>query len=170
MGHRIEITDKTYNRLKEYCELNSLKISQCADRFIFDSLMIEMYGDVPFTNYKKPLEKIEKIVIPNQTDIPPEFQQVINEHWDELMEVSQKGLEGVMKEGEENYLADNEGIKVIDKETKDLMIEEIKKIEIEHPQTYITNQEGEKEIQKEMLNQLGIPTKVTNKITKRRLK
>ena len=50
------------------------------------------------------------------------------------------------------------------------MIETMEKVEAEHPQTYITNQEGEKEIQKEMFKQLGVPDKVVNKITRRRLK
>ena len=54
----------------------------------------------------------------------------------------------------------------IDKGTKDRMIEAMEKVEAEHPQTYITSQEGEKEIQKEMLKQLGVPDKVVNKITK----
>ena len=93
-------------------------------------------------------------------------------------------------------MADTEPVKAIDKETKTQMIEAIEKVEAEHPQTYITNQEGEKEIQKEMLKQLGtisasdiedyvseskkmqeaaleqagVPAKVINKITKRRLK
>lgn len=177
MSHRVEITDKTYDRLKEYCDLNGLKLGQCADKFIFDSLMIEMYGDVPFTDYKKPIKEMEKMkefVVPDemkkQEPIPPEFQKIINEHWDELIEETQKGFQNVMKEGEENYLVDNQGIKAIDKETKDRMIKEMEKVEAENPQTYITSQEGEREIQREMLKELGIPTKVANKITKRRLK
>jgi hypothetical protein len=73
-------------------------------------------------------------------------------------------------EGESNYLVNENGIKAIDKETKDHMVETMEKVEAEHPQTYITNQEGEKEIQKEMLKQLGVPDKVVSKITRRRLK
>jgi hypothetical protein len=72
----------------------------------------------------------------------------------------------------------------------------MEKIETRHPKTYITSQEGEKEIHKEMLKQLGtisasdiedyvseskkmqeaaleqagVPAKVINKITRRRLK
>lgn len=57
MSHKIEINDKTYEDLKEFCTLNNLKIGQFADKLIRDGLMIEMYGDVPFTNYRKPEQK-----------------------------------------------------------------------------------------------------------------
>jgi hypothetical protein len=86
-----------------------------------------------------------------QEDIPPEIAQVVQDHWFEMID-------------------DGEKIKPIDKETKAQMIEAMEKVEAEHPQTYITSQEGEKEIQKEMLKQLGVPDKVVNKITRRRLK
>lgn len=161
MPHKVEISDKTYEDLKEFCNLNDLKIGQFADKLIREGLMIEMYGDVPFTNYRVKIKE----------SFPPEkFRDL--------------------------YMADTEPVKAIDKETKTQMIEAIEKVEAEHPQTYITNQEGEKEIQKEMLKQLGtisasdiedyvseskkmqeaaleqagVPTKVINKITKRRLK
>ena len=161
MPHKVEISDKTYEDLKEFCSLNNLKIGQLADNLIRDGLMIEMYGDVPFTNYRVEIKEA----------FPPEkFRDL--------------------------YMADPEPVKTIGKETKDHMIEAMKKVEAEHPQTYITNQDGEKEIQKEMLKQLGtisasdiedyvseskkmqeaaleqagVPTKVINKITKRRLK
>lgn len=161
MPHKIEISDKTYEDLKEFCSLNGLKIGQFADKLIRDGLMIEMYGDVPFTNYRVEIKE----------SFPPEkFRDL--------------------------YMADPEPVKAIDKETKDHMIEAMEKVEAEHPQTYITSQEGEKEIQKETLKQIGtisasdiedyvsgtkkmkeaaleqagVPAKVINKITKRRLK
>ena len=195
MPHKVEISDKTYEDLKEFCSLNNLKIGQFADKLIHDGLMIEMYGDVPFTNYRMPKrEEIVELVreaemnsypISEETsgktraaqavkdvieqfkntaeifetmqkkapqeNIPPEIAQVVQDHWFEMID-------------------DGEKIKPIDKETKAQMIEAMEKVEAEHPQTYITSQEGEKEIQKEMLKQLGIPDKVVNKITKRRLK
>ena len=150
MPHKVEISDKTYENLKEFCNLNDLKMGQFADKLIRDGLMIEMYGDVPFTNYRKP---VQEIVIPS-----------------EVKEESKKGFKNAIVEGETNFLVNEEGIKAIDKETKDRMIETMEKIEVEHPQTYITNQEGEKEIQKETLKQLGVPDKVVSKITRRRLK
>jgi len=161
MPHKIEISDKTYEDLKEFCSLNSLKIGQYADKLIHDGLMIEMYGDVPFTNYRVKIK---------ETFPPEKFRDL--------------------------YMADPEPVKPIDKETKDHMIEVMERVDAEHPQTYITNQDGEKEIQKEMLKQIGtitapdiedyvselkkmqeaaleqvgVPAKVINKITRRRLK
>ena len=161
MPHKIEISDKTYELLKDFCTLNKLKIGQYTDKLIYDALMIEMYGDVPFMDYRKKMLK----------EFPPEkFRDL--------------------------YMADPEPVKAIDKETKAQLIELTEKFDAEHPQTYITSQEGEKEIQKEMLNQIGtisasdiedyvvetkkmqeaalkqagVPAKVINKITKRRLK
>lgn len=138
MPHKVEISDKTYEDLKEFCSLNNLKIGQFADKLIRDGLMIEMYGDVPFTNYRKPAQEITAIEVKGTLNKDGTFEQ--------------------------------EKVKPIDEETKAQMIEVMEKVEAEHPQTYITNQEGEKEIQKEMLKQLGVPDKVANKITKRRLK
>ena len=121
MPHKVEISDKTYEDLKEFCVLNDLKIGQYADKLIRDGLMIEMYGDVPFTNYRvKPTQEMKVIEV-----------------------------------------------KEVPKET---LIEKMEEVEAEHPQTYITSPEGEKEIQKEMLKQIGVPDKVVNKITRRRLK
>ena len=147
MPHKIEISDKTYDRLREYCTLNNLKIGQFADKLLFDGLMIELYGDVPFTNYKV------KVVEPTVVEVP-----VVKEE------------KPTQKEPEPSKEDKKNEIKAIDKETKDRMIETMEKVEAEHPQTYITNQEGEKEIQKEMLKQLGVPDKVVSKITRRRLK
>jgi len=165
MPHKIEISDKTYEDLKEFCSLNDLKIGQYADKLIHDGLMIEMYGDVPFTNYRiKPPQEIKAIEAKGTLNKDGTFEQ--------------------------------EKPKPIDGETKAQMIEVMEMVEAEHPQTYIANQEGEKEIQKEMLKQLGtisasdienyvseskkmqeaaleqagVPAKVINKITKRRLK
>ena len=120
MPHKVEISDKTYEKLREYCELNDLKIGQLADKFIYDSLMIELYGDVPFTNYRKPVQEIKAIEVKGTLNKDGTFEQ--------------------------------ESVKPIDEETKAQMIEVIK------------------EIQKEMLKQLGVPDKVVNRITKRRLK
>lgn len=46
--HSISISGGLYNDLKEYCELNSLKISEFAEKLLKDALMMEKYGDAPF--------------------------------------------------------------------------------------------------------------------------
>ena len=144
MPHKIEISDKTYERLKEFCALNGLKIGQQADKLIYDGLMIEMYGDVPFTDYRKPKKEMKEIPFPQKIaeEFPPE----------KFQELYQANPEPPTKEKVEE------------------MKKEMEKVEAEHPQTYMASEEMENEIQREMLKQVGVPTKVVNKITKRRLK
>lgn len=140
MPHKVEISDKTYDRLKEFCDLNDLKIGQLADKLIYDGLMIEMYGDVPFTNYKRKIKE----------EFPPE-------------------------KFEQEYLAQPEPIKIV----------EAPQVNPEETTAYWVKKEMEKEMEetlkipKEVFNQekrdetlkeAGVPTKVVNKITKRRLK
>lgn len=148
MPHKVEISDKTFEDLRDFCKLNDLKIGQYADKLIRDGLMIEMYGDVPFMNYRKPSE-IKSMPVKEYGLSTPK---------DEAIPIEIPKPEGKLMCLEPQQ------------EIRDRMIEAMEKIEAEHPQTYITNQEGEKEIQKEMLKQLGVPDKVVNKITKRRLK
>ena len=177
MPHKVEISDKTYGDLREFCRLNDLKIGQYADKLIHDGLMIEMYGDVPFTDYRRPPE-IESVPVPDYSLAVPK---------EEVGAVAMDPPSGLPVGGV---------FGAIDKGTKDRVIEEMEKIETGHPQTYITSQEGEKEIRKEMLRQVGtisasdiedyvsemkkmqeaaleharVPAKVINKITRRRLK
>lgn len=140
MPHKVEISDKTYEDLKEFCNLNDLKIGQYADKLIRDGLMIEMYGDVPFTNYRKPPKEMVEIPVPDklkeQEDIPPEIQKVVDEHFWDMLEDK--------KPDEPKYLEPSEEVV---NETK----ERIEQIE-------------------ETMRQVGVPDKVVNKITKRRLK
>jgi len=140
MPHKVEISDKTYEDLKEFCNLNDLKIGQLADKLIRDGLMIEMYGDVPFTNYRKPPKEMVEIPVPDklkeQEDIPPEIQKVVDEHFWDMLEDK--------KPDEPKYLEPSEEVV---NETK----ERIEQIE-------------------ETMRQVGVPDKVVNKITKRRLK
>lgn len=45
---QISIRLSVYERLKEYCSLNKLKISDVASDSIHETLMNLMYGDIPF--------------------------------------------------------------------------------------------------------------------------
>ena len=134
MPHKVEISDKTYDRLKEYCELNDLKIGQYADKLIFDGLMIDMYGDVPFTNYKKVPQEMKEILLPKE---------IIEKFPSEKFE--------------EEYIQQPDPVK-----------EEAKFIET--PPIPEDTIERKKALDKEFLENAGVPTKVVNKITKRRLK
>lgn len=134
MPHKVEISDKTYEKLKEYCSINDLKIGQYADKLVYDGLMIEMYGDVPFTTYKKPPQEMIEIPFPKEIieKFPPE-------------------------KFEEEYIQEPDPAK-----------EEVKFIEAPPiPEDVI---ERKKTLDKEILENTGIPAKVVNRITKRRLK
>lgn len=45
---QISIKQDVYERLKDYCGLNGIKISEAATEFIKTGLMNIMYGDIPF--------------------------------------------------------------------------------------------------------------------------
>lgn len=168
MAHKVEISDKTYEDLKVFCSLNNLKIGQFADKLIHDGLMIEMYGDVPFTNYRMPKrEEIVELVREAERNSYP-----ISEETSGRTRAAQvvKDVIEEFKNTAEIFETMQKKVKPIDKETKAQMIETKEKAESECPQTYITNQEGKGEVQEEMPKQTVIPTKTDKKIIKRRLK
>ena len=131
MPHKVEISDKTYDLLKEYCVLNNLKIGQYADKLIRDGLMVEMYGDVPFTNYRKPAQEITTIEV--KTECPK-----------------------------------------IDEETKVEVLEELEEPIFLNPcinsGSTVEIEKFCKKLREDTLKEIGIPDKVVNKITRRRLK
>ena len=132
MSHKIEISDKTYEDLKEFCNLNTLKIGQLADKLIHEGLMIEMYGDVPFTNYRIKIKEA----------FPPEkFRDL--------------------------YMADPEPVKT---DSTDNAQEQNEVKFLEEPpvqEEYIKEKE---KLEEKILEEVGVPRKVMNRITKRRLK
>lgn len=152
MAHKVEISDKTYDLLKEYCALNKLKIGQYADKFIYDGLMIDMYGDVPFTTYKKPPQEMVEIPFPKEIieKFPPE-------------------------KFEEEYMQQPGPItEEIKKRYEDMA--EVKRMARKHEKEKEEAEQFKRSIDEaiaegeEKLKQAGVPTKVVNKITKRRLK
>ena len=148
MSHKIEISDKTYEYLKEFCRLNDMKIGQYADKLIYDGLMIEMYGDVPFTNYRK-LGEIVSVPVPDyKLTVPKE----------EVEAVTMDPPTGLPAGGV---------FEVIDKETK-AQTNEVKFLEGPPvKEEYIKRKE---KLEEKILEELGVPKKVMNRITKRRLK
>jgi len=152
MPHKVEISDKTFEKLKEYCAINDLKMGQYADKLIYDGLMIEMYGDVPFTTYKKPPQ--EMVEIPFKKEIIEKFPPEKFE--EEYMQ--QPGP--ITEEMEKRYEDMAEAERMAKKREKE-------KEEAEQFKRSIDEAIAEGE---EKLKQAGVPTKVVNKITKRRLK
>lgn len=135
MSHKVEISDKTFEKLKEYCSINDLKVGQFADKLIFDGLMIEMYGDVPFTDYKK-LKLGTK----------------------ETSFLSQIAKEFPPEKFEQEYLAQPEPIRE----------DEVKFIE--GPPVREEFIKEKEKLEEKILEELRVPKKVMNRITKRRLK
>ena len=152
MSHKIEITDKTYDKLKEFCTLNDLKVGPYADKLIYDGLMIEMYGDVPFTTYKKPPQ--EMVEIPFTKEIIEKFPPEKFE--EEYMEQPGPLTEEMKKRYEE-----------MDEVERMARQREKEKEEAEKVKQSIQEAIAEGE---EKLKQAGVPDKVVRKITKRRLK
>lgn len=170
MPHKVEITDKTYEDLKEFCSLNDLKIGQFADKLIRDGLMIEMYGDVPFTDYHvKPQREIKEIEVKSTVSEDGTLEQemvekAVDEHLNEIVGFKWEGAGGpdilLTRRGLPEMRANNEKI---DQDQEKAQYIEAPPI----PEDVI---ERKKALEKEFLENAGIPTKVINKITKRRLK
>ena len=152
MPHKIEISDRTYDRLKDFCTLNGLKIGQYADKLIFDGLMIEMYGDVPFTDYKKPKQEMREIPFPQSLieEFPPEkFEEEYMQQPGPITEEMKKRYEDMAE--------------------VERMARKSKKVKEEAEQFKRSIDEAIAEGE-EKLKQAGVPDKVINRINKRRLK
>ena len=146
MSHKVEISDKTYDDLKEFCSLNGLKIGQLADKYIRDGLMMEMYGDVPFTNYRKPSPEVKGQMIETEETL---IEDAVNENLNEIIGFKWEGAGGpdvLLTRGD---LAHRRELVVVGLDDNEF--ESVKKAE-------------------ETLKNNGVPSKVIKKITKRRLK
>lgn len=102
--HSVSISEKLYNEIKEYCQLNELKLNIFVEDLIRDAFNVERYGATPFD--KKPEIK------------PPEQKQPIpdNDYVKSLEVVKdfhKKILEGVM-ETEEKEKEAVEDVKPVD--------------------------------------------------------
>lgn len=48
MSHSISINDKLYSEIKEYCDLNKIKVSSFCEEMLKKDLNEAKYGDIPF--------------------------------------------------------------------------------------------------------------------------
>ena len=75
--HNISISDKLYNNIREYCQLNQLKVNSFVEDLLRNALNIEKFGVSPFgptnisTKVDAPKDEGEEI-IEVTTLIPPE--------------------------------------------------------------------------------------------------
>lgn len=158
MPHKIEISDKTFEKLKEYCQLNNLKIGQQADKLIYDGLMLEMYGDVPFTNYHiKPRQEVPAMEVKGTLNEDGTFEQ-------ERVDIKRVMMEAqTPEEFNQNYLAEPEPIKKEEHDKPETIVVSDRQIAVEKIVEMAP-------VHKETLKESGVPDKVINRITKRRLK
>jgi len=78
-GHFVEIRNELYDKIKQYCQLNNLKVVKFINETLEKSFMVELYGEPPFSTtnmFYKPEEMVQ---------IPPEIQRVIADHWWEML-------------------------------------------------------------------------------------
>lgn len=201
MPHKVEISDKTYEDLKEFCNLNDLKMGQFADKLIRDGLMMEMYGDVPFTNYRKPQE-IESVPVPDYSLVVPkeeveavamdppsglpvggvfevidketkahmnETMEAVDEHLNEIVGFKWEGAGGpdiILTRRELPEMraarkkADEADTSAEENHVNFLNVPPVQEV-------YIKEKE---KLEEKILEEVGVPKKVMNRITRRRLK
>lgn len=66
--HSIQIEDKLYDDIKDYCDFNSLKITDFVSQLLRQALAVEKYGAAPFDNEKGTVATIEPVVINEVTE------------------------------------------------------------------------------------------------------
>jgi len=127
-GHFVEIRNELYDKIKQYCQLNNLKVVKFINEILEKSFMVELYGETPFSAEKmfyKPEEMVQ---------IPAEIQRVIADHWwemldnDEFKKEEAHEITNETKE-EENSINKENDLSNLDKQAQDIIDEHIKKLE-----------------------------------------
>ena len=181
MPHKIEISDKTYEDLREFCRLNDLKIGQFADKLIREGLMIEMYGDVPFTNYRKPVQDqagaVKTAMVRLKEQESPEAETKIMDSGDIMFGNQDDVAEAIDKHMGEIVGFKREGAggpdilltrkELIEKENQKETLKQVGTISASDIEDYVSEM---KRMQEAALEHARVPAKVINKITRRRLK
>ncbi len=201
MPHKVEISDKTYENLKEFCNLNDLKIGQLADKLIHDGLMMEMYGDVPFTNYRRvpeiesvpvpdysltvPKEEVEAVAMDPPSGLPGggvfevidkgtkahmnEVMEAVDEHLNDIVGFKQEGAGGpdiiLTRRELPEMRAAREKADETDTSAEENHVDFLNVPPVQ--EVYIKEKER---LEEKILEEAGVPKKVMNRITRRRLK
>lgn len=74
--HSVSIDEQLYQEIKDYCELNDLKINHFVEEILRKQFLIEKYGDTPFSILSKKIE-IEPV--------PPEIADILSDVETELI-------------------------------------------------------------------------------------
>lgn len=67
---QIDIDNKLYKEIENYCAVNSLKIEDLINKFLKRAFTIEKYGETPFSNEAKN-ENSNAVTIKKEKYIPP---------------------------------------------------------------------------------------------------
>jgi len=116
MPHTIKIDDKTYDKLKAYCDLNNVSPHDIARSAIEVYLNDLMYGDAPFMKKAEP-ESQQKHA-ENLDDIGLASVEAINHDEQGNLEIHMKKLDGV-DSVQAKYTVHNDGTVEIDKGDKE---------------------------------------------------
>lgn len=91
----VEIENKLYSEIKEYCKLNGLVIKDFINKLLKKAFTVEKYGDKPFSIESVPQKKSSKLeqeavdkikdIIENQVSVPPEIMEAVDEHFFEML-------------------------------------------------------------------------------------
>lgn len=97
MSHSITITDSLYNELKEYCDLNNIKMSNLCGDLLKKGLNELKYGDIPFGIVIKPtVIPIEQELVPVQPMSEPSMAS-LNE---QLSKSDEEKVESIQESGQ----------------------------------------------------------------------
>ena len=90
MAHSISIKNETYHRIKEYCDINGLRINETVNEILHNALMTLLYGDIPFgvignsgKQQESEVKEIETIVFTNNNTNAAEINQDTNDSVEE---------------------------------------------------------------------------------------
>ena len=98
----VEIEQKLYNDIKEYCKLNGLVIKDFINKLLKKSFTVEKYGEKPFSTNEvvsAPYIHTLEVTLEEPADLPP----ITNE---KILEKYRKPIEGMSKEDYSKFYSD----------------------------------------------------------------
>ena len=90
MSHNISITDDLYKDIKEYCDLNELKISSLCCDLLKKAINELKYGDIPFGVINKVKEDplVSDYIVPSDKEFSPPTGDALVANMDEIFSVT----------------------------------------------------------------------------------
>lgn len=128
----IQINDKLYTELKEYCDLNNLNISELCNDLLKKGLNELKYGDIPFGIVVKPtVIPIEQELVPVQPMSEPSMTSLI----EQLSKSDEEKVESIQESGQSVQIDEKK------KESRQVVPNKEKKEEIKtkHKRTRVLN-------------------------------